>query len=627
MNLPKQYWYYGRIGIIFLASAGFFLVSLYARALTEHNIFPILFPAVALSAWVGGRLGGLISTFALSVGTAYYHMPPEGLTVGDPADMVRLGTFTLSGAFVAWMSGALKDQQGIMMATLKSIGDAVIATDRHGCVRFLNPLAETLTGWAQKDAKGRPLADVFQGVHSDTGGRVQLPMPAALRGVVSLPENIHLISKSGSRVPIDDSLAPVQIESGRILGSILVFRDATRRRQNEAALLESERQRLQAQRMETIGRLAGGVAHDFNNLLTIINGYADLVLKQIECGQQGRLAIEEIRKAGERAAGLTRQLLVFGRGQTVKLEAVDLNRIVANFEKMLRRLIGEDIELITILCDQSLPVLADVGQIEQVIMNLAVNSRDAMPGGGRLILETRVAGPDESCAGLAPGVVVPAYVVLKVMDTGVGIDPEIKSHLFEPFFTTKEVGKGTGLGLSVIYGIVKSHKGEVQFKSEPNIGSVFEIWLPRADTLPKETRTLTNPQAAPRGSGTILLVEDDLEVRKLVRDILTGLGYFVLEAAHAGEALLTVQSYTEQIDLMVSDIVMPGLGGLELAQRLAPLRPNMRVLYMSGYAGHEAVIRARAEPGVAYLHKPFGPDELARKVAEMIPRSKNFGAD
>ena len=209
MNVPKQYWYYGRIGIIFLASGGFFLVSLYARALTEHNIFPILFPAVALSAWIGGRLGGLISTFALSVGTAYYHMPPEGLTVGDPADMVRLGTFTLSGAFVAWMSGALKDQQGIMMATLKSIGDAVIATDRHGCVRFLNPLAETLTGWAQKDAKGRPLADVFQGVHSDTGGRVQLPMPAALRGVVSLPENIHLISKSGSRVPIDDSLAPV----------------------------------------------------------------------------------------------------------------------------------------------------------------------------------------------------------------------------------------------------------------------------------------------------------------------------------------------------------------------------------------------------------------------------------
>ena len=627
MNVPKRYWYYGRIGIIFLASGGFFLVSLYARALTEHNIFPILFPAVALSAWVGGRLGGLISTFALSVGTAYFHMPPEGLTVGDPADMVRLGTFTLSGAFVAWMSGALKDQQGIMMATLQSIGDAVIATDRHGCIRFLNPLAEALTGWSQKEAKGKPLAHVFHGVHSDTGSRVQLPMPAALRGVVTLPENVHLISKSGGQVPIDDSLAPVQIESGRILGSILVFRDATRRRQNEAALLESERQRLQAQRMETIGRLAGGVAHDFNNLLTIINGYADLVLKQIDRGDQGRIAIEEIRKAGERAAGLTRQLLVFGRGQSVKLEAVDLNRVVANFEKMLRRLIGEDIELVTVLCNDSLPVLADVGQIEQVIMNLAVNARDAMPRGGRLILETRVHRTDQNRADPVPEGTAPAYAVLAVTDTGIGIDPENKPHLFEPFFTTKEVGKGTGLGLSVIYGIVKSHKGEVQFKSEPSMGSVFEVWLPCAEALPEKTRTLTSPHAIPRGSGTILLVEDDLEVRKLMQDILTGLGYFVIEAAHADEAMLAVESHPERIDLMVSDIVMPGLGGFELAQRLAPIRPNMRVLYMSGYAGHEAVTRALADPTVAYLHKPFGPDELARKVAEMISRSTQSGAD
>jgi two-component system, cell cycle sensor histidine kinase and response regulator CckA len=627
MNVPTQYRYYGRIGIIFLASGGFFLLSLYARALTEHNIFPILFPAVALSAWVGGRLGGLISTMALSLGTAYYHMPPEGFTVGDPADMVRLGTFTLSGAFVAWLSGALKDHQGIMMATLKSIGDAVIATDRHGCVRFLNPIAETLTGWSQKDAKGRPLAEVFQGVHTDTGSIVQLPVPAALREVVALPENIHLISKSGGQVPIDDSLAPVQIESGRILGSILVFRDATRRRQNEAALLESERQRLQAQRMETIGRLAGGVAHDFNNLLTIMNGYADLVLKQIDCDDERRIAIEEIRKAGERAAGLTRQLLVFGRGQTLKLEAVDLNQVVANFEKMLRRLIGEDIELVTILCNESLPVLADVGQIEQVIMNLAVNARDAMPVGGRLTLETRATGPDENCARPVPEAAVVAYAVLTVTDTGSGINPEAKRHLFEPFFTTKEVGKGTGLGLSVIYGIVKSHKGQVQFKSEPGRGSVFEVWLPRAEALPEEARTLTSPQAVPRGSGTILLVEDNLEVRKLVQEILTGLGYLVIEAAHAEEAILAIERHPEPIDLMVSDIVMPGLGGFELAERLALIRPGMRVLYMSGYADHEAVTRALGDPTVAYLHKPFGPDELASKVAEMISRSTKSGAD
>ncbi len=319
----------------------------------------------------------------------------------DPDDMVRLGTFTLSGAFVAWLSGALKESQVTMMATLSSIGDAVIATDRRGSVRFLNPVAEALTGWSQQDAKGRPLKEVFQSVDTETGASVQVPSPEALRGVVTLPANIYLISKSGDQVFIDDSLAPVQIDSGRVLGSILVFRDATRRRQNEVALIESERQRLQAQRMEAVGRFAGGVAHDFNNLLTLINGYADLALMQVDRSSPERDGIEEIRKAGERAASLTRQLLVFSRGQPVKLEVVDLNKIVANFEKMLRRLIGEDIELVTILASESLHVRVDVGQIEQVIMNLAVNARDAMPGGGRLTLRdrSREAGREHRGAG------------------------------------------------------------------------------------------------------------------------------------------------------------------------------------------------------------------------------------
>jgi len=335
MNISKQFRYYGRIGIILFASGGFFVISLYARAWTEHNIFPILFPAVALSSWIGGRMGGLISTIFLSLGTAYFHLAPEGFRVSDPADMIRLGTFSLSGAFVAWLSGALKENQGLMAATLRSIGDGVIATDRRGSVRFLNPIAEALTGWSQKDAKGRPLAEVFESVYPETSVRVPLPAPGALRDVTSLPENIHLISKSGKHVPIDDSLAPVQSDSGRILGSILVFRDATRRKQNEAALLHAERERLQAHRMEAIGRLAGGLAHDFNNLLMIINGYADLVLKQVDAAGLGGHDVKQIRKAGDRAAGLTRQLLVFSRGQPVKLETVDLNSVVANFEKLL----------------------------------------------------------------------------------------------------------------------------------------------------------------------------------------------------------------------------------------------------------------------------------------------------
>ncbi len=343
--------------------------------------------------------------------------------MGGPDDLVRLGTFTLSEAFVAWLSGALKESQVIMMATLRSIGDAVIATDRRGSVRFLNPVAEVLTGWSQEEAKGRPLTEVFQTVNTATGASVEIPLPEMLRDVFALPENIYLISKSCNQVFIDASLAPVQIDSGRTLGEILVFRDATRRRQNEAALLEAERQRLQALRMESVGRLAGGVAHEFNNLLTIINGHAALVLKQIDYSSQERDGIEEIRKAGERAASLTRQLLVISRGQPVKLEVVDLNQVVANFEKMLRRLIREDIELVTILANELLLVRVDVGQIEQVMMNLAVNARDAMPNGGRLTLETQVEELVENGAGPDPGEAGTAHAVLSVTDTGIGIDP------------------------------------------------------------------------------------------------------------------------------------------------------------------------------------------------------------
>jgi two-component system, cell cycle sensor histidine kinase and response regulator CckA len=279
-------------------------------------------------------------------------------------------------------------------------------------------------------------------------------------------------------------MAQIRSDSGRIVGAILVFRDATRRQQHEAALLESERQLLQAQRTEAVGRLAGGVAHDFNNLLTVINGYADLVLREIGLDERARGGIQEIRKAGQKAAGLTRQLLSFSRGKPLKLEVIDLNQVVANVEAMLRRLIGENIALVTVLTGEPLGVTADVGQIEQVIMNLVTNARNAMPGGGKLTLETGVKDPDQNAASEtsdAPS----RYAVLAVKDTGVGIDQQTKLHLFEPFFTTKEVGKGTGLGLSTIYGIVKHHHGHVRVHSELGRGSTFEIYLPRAEACRK----------------------------------------------------------------------------------------------------------------------------------------------
>ena len=618
-------YHYGRLGAVLLASAGFLWLSLYLKSWTEHNVFPILFPAVALSAWVGGRWGGLIATIILSLGTAYYHLPPAGLAVDDPADLVRLGTFTVSGAFVAWLSGALKESQGILMATLRSIGDGVIATDRRGGVRFLNPVAEMLTGWSQKEAKGRPLSEVFQGVNSVTGDGVRVPAPATLQGVLTL-EDICLLSKAGRQITVDDSLAPVQMESGRIFGSILVFRDATKRKLSEAALLESQRQRLQAQRMESVGRLAGGVAHDFNNLLTIINGYADLALKKMDLDSPHRSGIEQIRSAGDRAADLTRQLLVFSRGQPARLEIVNLNQVVADFEKLLRRLIGEDITLVTSLATAPIQVRVDVGQIEQVIMNLAVNARDAMPRGGRLTIRTDVKELADAGSGLEASEPPARYAVLAVMDTGIGIDDQTASRLFEPFFTTKEIGKGTGLGLSVIYGIVTSHKGHLRVNSKPREGSAFEVYLPLAEGLAGPFQSPPDSQEAPRGAATILLVEDSPEVRRLMRDILTGLGYFVLEAADGQLALTLAENHPGRIDMLVTDLVMPGLGGLELARRLTATRGEMGVLYVSGYADQQTAAGALQDPAAGYLQKPFALTELAFKI-EAILRPKKSQED
>ena len=627
MKTLRQYSLYGRIGFALLTSGGFLIFSLYIKNWTEHNVFPLLFPAVVLSAWLGGRLGGIIATLGLSLGTAFYHLPPEGsFVVDDTADLIRLGTFTVSGGFVAWLSGALKESQGIMMATLCGIGDGVIATDRRGRVRFLNPVAEALTGWSQNEAKGRPLADVFHGVNADTGEPVPIPSPSALKGPVNI-DNTSLISKNGHRVTVDDSLAPVEIERGRTFGSILVFRDATKRIQSEAALLEAQRQRLQAQRMEAVGRLAGGVAHDFNNLLTIIGGYADLSLKAIGPDSPGRGGIEEIRKARDRASSLTRQLLIFSRGQPTRLEVVDLNRVVTNFEKMLRRLIGEDIRIVTRLANGPVTVQVDVGQIEQVIMNLAVNARDAMPGGGFLTLETYVKELPKSGPAPDGGESQGRCAVLAVTDTGVGIDEQNQSRLFEPFFTTKEVGKGTGLGLSVIYGIVRSHKGHLRVNSQPGEGSVFEVYLPLAEGLPEAEPAALAPQQAPRGAATILLVEDNAEVRGLMRVILADLGYLVLEAADAQEALALAEKHTGPIDLLVTDLVMPGLSGLELAKRLMPVRKEMRVLYVSGYADHETAKRTLGDPSVAYLQKPFALAEFARKVEGTLLRSRKQSSD
>ncbi len=389
------------------------------------------------------------------------------------------------------------------------------------------------------------------------------------------------------------------------------------RRRAEETLKERERQLLQSQKMEALGRLAGGIAHDFNNLLTIIMGYSQVLLNELGTDHPLANQVRETQKAGDQAAMLIRQLLAFSRRQVIDPKVLDLNSIIQNLEDMFRRLIGEHIRLIVRKDPDLGRVKADHSQLEQVIMNLMVNARDAMPQGGTLTLETKMAevSSDSSTrSSPQPG----SYVVLSVTDTGCGMNAETRAKVFEPFFTTKEEGKGTGLGLSTVHGIVKQIGGWIDLASEPGKGTTFTIYLPQTDELPSArgvTRTVGQPI---RGTETILVVEDEMAVRNLVRDELRRLGYSVLEAKNGVEAFLIHNQQGENIHLLVTDVVMPGMSGKEVAQQLTALRPNLRVLYISGYTDDVGVTQGLGAAKVAFLQKPFTPEDLARKVRHVL---------
>ena len=380
-----------------------------------------------------------------------------------------------------------------------------------------------------------------------------------------------------------------------------------------------EEQLLQSQKMDAIGKLAGGVAHDFNNVLTIITGYSEIVLDSINPEDPLRKYVDEIRKAGERAAALTRQLLAFSRKQVMQPKIMNLNHTVRDIEKMLHRLIGEDIHLFTALDPDLGAVKADPGQIEQVIMNLAVNARDAMPTGGKIMIETSNATIDTDYASRHLDIKAGDYIMLAVSDTGTGMDEETRLHIFEPFFTTKATGKGTGLGLSTVYGIVKQSNGHIWVYSEPNIGTTFKLYLPamgkdrHVPPQPSESRKFT-----PSGSETVLVVEDDEMVRETVFKILQRGGYHVLQSSRVTDAFLTAERYEGPIHLLVSDIVMPVMNGRELAQRLKTFRPEMKILFISGYTQNTMADQGVIDAGAAFLQKPFTPEHLARKVREVL---------
>ena len=400
------------------------------------------------------------------------------------------------------------------------------------------------------------------------------------------------------------------VEHGHLVRVWGTQRDVTEQR-------HLEEQFRQSQKMEAVGQLAGGIAHDFNNLLTAILGNTQLLLRDLPPGDAKRGDVEEIRKASERAASLTRQLLAYSRRQMLQPKVLDLNVVVAEMDKMLRRLIGEHIALVAALQSDLGHVRADPNQIEQVIVNLAVNARDAMPDGGKLTIETANVDLDETFAQAHLGSVPGAYAMLAVTDTGHGMDVNVRAHLFEPFFTTKEVGKGTGLGLATVYGIVKQSGGYISVYSERGRGSTFKIYLPRIAT-PSATPAAPPRVGAARGSETVLVVEDELAVLTLSRRALEAQGYVVLAASDAAAALRVVERHGGTIHLLLTDVVMPGMSGRDLADRLTAQRPGIRVLYMSGYPGDAVVQHGTLPSGSAFLQKPFSPDGLARKVRDVL---------
>jgi PAS domain S-box-containing protein len=501
----------------------------------------------------------------------------------------------------------LRRSERLFHDLFESAPDATVIIEAQGMIRAASRQTARLFGYEREKLNGQPVEVL-----------VSAPARAALRQLreefVKSPvprlmgadeQSLLALRKDGSTFPVEISLSPMTTEPGVVIAAI---RDITDRRRLEEHLR-------QAQKIEAVGRLAGGIAHDFNNILGVILGQSQIMLRGMPPDHPLRARVEQILSASERAAGLTRQLLAFSRKQVFEMRVLDLNEIVEGLKSMLGRLLGEDVEL-TFRRGQDLGrIRADPTQIEQILMNLAVNARDAMPGGGRLAVETSDAEMDEDYARIHAGAVAGRYVCLAVSDTGQGMTREVQARVFEPFFTTKEPGKGTGLGLSTVYGIVKQSDGFIYVYSEPGQGTTFKIYLPRVEAAADRPVALA---PATGGTETVLLVEDEESLRELIGEILEANGYEVLVAEDPAKAIEAAERHQGVIHLLLTDVVMPGMNGRELALRVKERRPAIRVLYMSGYTEDTIAHRGVLETGALLISKPFTQDALTRKLREAL---------
>ena len=505
------------------------------------------------------------------------------------------------------MEETLRETSHTLQGLVQSSPLAIIVIDSKGHVKSWNKSAERIFGWKETEVVGHPLPYVPE----DQRDKSRAMIESTFNGGMQTGVELRRLKKDGSLIDVALWTAPLKNTRGEIVALVGMFADITERKRMEEAVL-------QAQKIESLGMLAGGVAHDFNNIIGAVMGYSDLILRKLSSDDPIRSKVEAIRSASQKAAQITRQLLAFGRRQLLQPKVVDLNRHIHEMVEMSQRLIGENIEVTMISSEGDALIKVDPNYLDQVIMNLVVNARDAMPDGGKLTLQAAKVELDAEYAAQHANVLPGPYVMLSVKDTGHGMTPEVRARIFEPFFTTKDPGKGTGLGLSTVFGIVRQSGGHFDVQSKPGDGSTFTLYFPQSfEPLEEVIDRKTTPEA-PRGSETILLVEDEEIVRKMAREILAGQGYTVLEARNGDEALKTVHQSSKPIHLLFTDIVLPGMSGVDLADHIHALSPKTKVLFTSGHAERSTFHFGLLDPAIKFLIKPYDVFTLAMKIREVL---------